>query len=224
MLFASDGLFGMVKDNDRLRDILVENSDPDEAARALIAAANAAGGEDNISAVIVDVLGEATQGAVEAEEEADPSTVIVERDGVLPATEVGRRRIPRRTLVVAGAIVLLAVMGVVFVLRPSTRTYVVSARRGHVVVLSGHPGTSESDPATGKVVRVFRNDELHEFPTAVQRSLRTGIPVDSLREASEVVAQLPRVLGPEETPTPTPKTTPTASTSPEPLPTETEAS
>lgn len=56
LLLCSDGLTGCVSDADiaaTLRDV----ADPDEAAAKLIDLANAGGGDDNITAVIVDVIG-----------------------------------------------------------------------------------------------------------------------------------------------------------------------
>ncbi|MCB9507333.1 MAG: Stp1/IreP family PP2C-type Ser/Thr phosphatase [Myxococcales bacterium] len=55
-LLCSDGLSGMLPD-DRLRSIVVESAGRglDEACRALIDAANAAGGTDNITVVLVRV-------------------------------------------------------------------------------------------------------------------------------------------------------------------------
>lgn len=55
LLLCSDGLTGCVSDADiaaTLRDV----ADPDDAARKLIELANAGGGDDNITAVIVDVV------------------------------------------------------------------------------------------------------------------------------------------------------------------------
>lgn len=53
LLLCSDGLFGMLPDG-RIADILRENADPGSACRALVDAANEAGGEDNITALVVD--------------------------------------------------------------------------------------------------------------------------------------------------------------------------
>lgn len=52
LLLCSDGLSGMVED-EQIRQILVSSGSAQEATRRLIAAANAAGGEDNISAIVV---------------------------------------------------------------------------------------------------------------------------------------------------------------------------
>jgi len=52
VLICSDGLTGMV-DVDTIRDILMAESHPTESVWALVEAANAAGGVDNISVVVV---------------------------------------------------------------------------------------------------------------------------------------------------------------------------
>jgi PPM family protein phosphatase len=54
LLFCSDGLWSMLPDP-RLYAILQEASHPEAACRALIEGANAAGGRDNITAVVVFV-------------------------------------------------------------------------------------------------------------------------------------------------------------------------
>jgi serine/threonine protein phosphatase PrpC len=200
LLFASDGLSGMVKDAD-IRDLLIEHTDPDEACTVLIDAANRAGGEDNISVVLVDVSGEAEEGA----DDDVSAPVVVERDG--GAASPGRR-VPRTALVIGGAVLLLVVMAIVFVLRPSTSSYVVATRSDNVVVLKGRPGASETEPAKGEVVKTYENADVEEFPTTVRRELHSGIVVESLREADRVVDRLPRLLGPGDTPRPTEKPTP----------------
>ena len=52
VLLCSDGLNGMLSD-DQIRDILMVNPDPNAAAKELVVTANAAGGEDNTSVIVV---------------------------------------------------------------------------------------------------------------------------------------------------------------------------
>jgi protein phosphatase len=52
LLLCSDGLTAHVMDPE-IRDILGRNADPFDAARELIVAANAGGGTDNISVIVV---------------------------------------------------------------------------------------------------------------------------------------------------------------------------
>ena len=56
ILLCTDGLTNMLKD-DEIHHIIQSNEDVEEAARALIAAANANGGRDNIAVVLVEPFG-----------------------------------------------------------------------------------------------------------------------------------------------------------------------
>ena len=56
LLLCTDGVSGLV-DDDRIASILVESPDPRDAADRLVAAALDAGGDDNATAVVVDVVG-----------------------------------------------------------------------------------------------------------------------------------------------------------------------
>ena len=55
LLLCSDGLSGMVPEEE-IKRILVEHEDPQEACDVLVRAANEAGGQDNITAVILDAV------------------------------------------------------------------------------------------------------------------------------------------------------------------------
>jgi len=54
LLLCSDGLSSMVKD-EQIRKIVLSASSPQEACRQLVQAANKAGGEDNISVIVIQV-------------------------------------------------------------------------------------------------------------------------------------------------------------------------
>lgn len=56
IVLCSDGVSGMIPDA-RMAEILAETDDPRDAADLVVAAAVAAGGEDNATAVVVDVVG-----------------------------------------------------------------------------------------------------------------------------------------------------------------------
>ena len=63
-LLCSDGLTDMLSKNEIAETIIAAERDPDAAARALVAAANAHGGEDNITVVLFEL--------VEGEPEPEP--------------------------------------------------------------------------------------------------------------------------------------------------------
>jgi PPM family protein phosphatase len=216
ILLASDGLYGMVHDADVIRDVLVRHVDPDEACRTLVEAANRAGGEDNISVVIVDVDG----GPVADADEDDQ--VVVEKveaakktpDKAEPSVAKPRSRLVRRVLLGVVALIVVGVVVVVY-LASSTTTLLVSSRGGSIVVLEGQPGDEDS-AATGKVVRRYPDEPVDQFPSPTRRQLRSGIAVESLQDAERVIDRLNRTLGARETPTPRPTTTPDGSPGPTP--------
>jgi PPM family protein phosphatase len=53
LLLCSDGLWGMLSD-DVIQGVLAAASSPQDACVALIAAANEAGGRDNITALVIE--------------------------------------------------------------------------------------------------------------------------------------------------------------------------
>jgi serine/threonine protein phosphatase PrpC len=82
LLLCSDGLTTMVPE-EGIQSIVAENEDPQRAAEALVAAANAAGGLDNITALVLFVLdGEPAAGTEAASRRREPATATV---GASPA-------------------------------------------------------------------------------------------------------------------------------------------
>ncbi len=55
LVLCSDGLSDMIRDQDIARMLLQPHSDIDERARQIVAAANEAGGRDNISLILIEV-------------------------------------------------------------------------------------------------------------------------------------------------------------------------
>jgi protein phosphatase len=70
-LLCSDGLSSMVSDEQVAAAVEAADRDPERAAEALVRAANARGGEDNITVVVFELVG-ATE-VVEAAEESSPA-------------------------------------------------------------------------------------------------------------------------------------------------------
>ena len=137
ILLCSDGLTTMVRPEE-IANILGGEPDPRRAAQLLVDAANAAGGEDNITAVIVE--------AVEVPEDDAPPAAVVD-DGH-DATETGargaKRRRPGRTLfrVALWALPILLVLAVAFAFVGwyARNTYYVGSNGGRVTVFQGIKG------------------------------------------------------------------------------------
>lgn len=98
-LLCSDGLFNEISD-DQIATILAAVTDPDEATRTLVNAANDHGGRDNITAVIVDVVSsdEAEAAWAKSSDGAAIGTASPSRDSDRPASgaDDGRRWWQRR--------------------------------------------------------------------------------------------------------------------------------
>ncbi|NDH64715.1 MAG: hypothetical protein EBY18_24395, partial [Alphaproteobacteria bacterium] len=71
-LLCSDGLSGMVDDRTLAKILGRQHDDLQATARALIAAANAAGGEDNITCVLFEIVAGGATGEDTAIIAADP--------------------------------------------------------------------------------------------------------------------------------------------------------
>ncbi len=100
-LLASDGLFGEVADGD-VATVLRTEADPDVAARTLVDMARDAGGHDNITVVIVDVVDDGGRAEAASEElaaapkpkrkakgDTAPTPVVAPDDEILPAGGAG---------------------------------------------------------------------------------------------------------------------------------------
>jgi serine/threonine protein phosphatase PrpC len=86
ILLCSDGLTSMVA-NERIQEILGRTSDPQKAANELVALANDAGGEDNITVVLVDISSSSSSSAPSphiTEETSRPETKVGKTDGSDP--------------------------------------------------------------------------------------------------------------------------------------------
>jgi protein phosphatase len=90
LLLCSDGLTTMVNEGD-IATILGEEADPDTAAQRLVDAANDAGGIDNITALVIDVLDahEADGPDSEPDLDLDPDP---DPDPELPTPDEPKRR------------------------------------------------------------------------------------------------------------------------------------
>jgi protein phosphatase len=144
LLLCSDGLTGMVQPDD-IAAALRRESDPARAAAQLVDAANAAGGEDNITVVVVAVTDEApVRDLPEPIAPIEATEVASGFDGE-STPEPGERR--RRGLRGVGRVLLWA-LPIVVVLGIAVaavgwyarKDYYVGASQGQVTVFKGVPG------------------------------------------------------------------------------------
>src|SRR5947208_1154935 len=90
ILFCSDGLTTMER-QDEMASILAREHDPKRAAQLLVDAANAAGGEDNVTAVIVEAV-EVPDDEVVDEAVAEPAVPDHDTSEIPPVKPRRRRR------------------------------------------------------------------------------------------------------------------------------------
>ncbi len=220
-LLCSDGLFNEVSDA-RIAATLRQLADPVEAARTLVSLANAGGGRDNVTCVVVDVLED--DGGAGVPMLADPgataaATLAASLKDPPPLPEPRPRRFTFRVLAfVAVLVILVAVAGL------AIRTW---ARNSYFVAATATP--------TGDKVAIYRGrpDGVLWFDPEVvtitehvvsQLTERQRVQVDgrhttsSVREATlwldSLVTTTATTVAPVSRPTTVPTTTVVPTTGP----------
>ncbi len=178
LLLATDGLTSMVPDTE-IAHVLATSPTPDDAVDELIDRAVAAGGQDNVTVVVVDVE---------------------RRGGRASAHHGSARSLWARVLWVAAAIAVVG--GAAWAARSyaSSRAYLID-EGGYVVVYEGVPGTfagltlnQRSDVTTIPV---------SSLDTITATRLAQGIQVDGLEQATALVEAY-RLRAVESSPSPAP--------------------
>ena len=207
LLLCSDGLSSMVED-DSIESVLTSESDPQRAADRLIDLANEAGGDDNITVVVIDFEsagasrrivpaaepnedeGSAPREDGRLQESAPPSTPapMRERDEE-PESERPRQRWVGK-LVVALLVLALLAGGSYAAARYtlSNSWYVGLASSGEIAIYSGIP-----DDIAGlelREVEATSSITLEDLPEFKRDDVRTGIKTESLEEAQSTLANL----------------------------------
>jgi len=206
ILFCSDGLTTMVRP-DEIAGILSREPDPKRAAQLLVDAANAAGGEDNITAVIIEAV------EVPDDEVAAPAVADDDTSDAPPVKPRGRRG---RTLfrVLVWVLPVLIVLAIAFLAVGwyARNTYFVGVNRGRVTVFQGVKGGLLAwDPTVER--RTTINADVPPLTQAQLQDVKDGKKFSSRGGADDYVARLRRGIQ-ERTPTPTTIPVPPESTVP----------
>ena len=151
IILCSDGLSGMIGDG-QIESLAVSSATPQQAADNLVAAALTAGGADNVTVVVIDVLDD---GVAEA-----ARTTLLRRAGSISAVILG----------VMAAVVLIAMAFVRSEWYLGVNGSTVGLYRG---INGSFFGVSMSELVGTSAV------ELSDLPVAVQDQLENGIRVDS---------------------------------------------
>jgi serine/threonine protein phosphatase PrpC len=220
VLLCSDGLTGMI-DTRAIAEVLDAEPDPQQAADILVDLANDAGGEDNITVVIVDVTGDggasgggrgspaATSDGAEARGGGAVGTVPRQATPPHPAEsrevdpdedpDAGsgrgpRRRWGRRLVAVVIALAVLVTGGVWAVRYSLSNSWFVSVNDGgFVTIYQGRP----EEVAGFSLSEVQEETRIRaaDLPEFLHDDLEEGIKVDSLDEARSVVANYEERVG-----------------------------
>lgn len=205
LLLCSDGLTSMV-DAERIRRTLAEADDPQRAAEDLVELANSAGGEDNITVVVLDLKDSDSSidddtGALPAatgqnersdtpvdQEVSDTSGRITRATSARPAAHRPRYWLRR---LVAGIIVLglLALAGFFVIRWQLGNSYFVGVDdSGLVTIFQGRP----EDIAGISLHSEAQQTELaiQELPEFMRDDVEEGIEADSLSDARNRVETL----------------------------------
>lgn len=194
LLLCSDGLSSMIEEP-TIADALAQEADPQHAADRLVDLANEAGGEDNVTVIVIDLVSDDHRRASATKaEEARPA-----------ATRSRSRRGVKIALLVV-LILVAAVVGARFALANSW--FVGVNEDGFVTIYRGVPdeiaGLSFSDTEQETDLAL---DDLPEFKRV---DVEEGISADSREDAEQTVADLRDLSSdPEFGPRPSPSPSPT---------------
>jgi protein phosphatase len=209
ILLCSDGLTGMVQP-DEIAATLRREDDPARAAGQLIDAANQAGGEDNITVVVVAVTDEAP--VRELPEPVEPLEAVAVPEE--PSTAPGERR--RRGLrgvgrVLVWALPILLVLGIAVAAVGwyARKDYFVSANQGRVTVYKGVPGGLAGWNPT---IEQRTDVEVADLRPAAQAQVKDKQTFSSRADAAAFVARLRAQTTTTTSTTTTSTTAPTTTT------------
>lgn len=194
LLICSDGLTSMLSD-ERIASMLQGDLDPDALAERMITAANEAGGEDNITVVILDVVGNGGSSASNpAPRVATPppppsSDDTKDGDDAEMMQEREPRRIPWRTI--AWIAIPLLLLGAGFAAAKVTLAnswFVGADEEGTVTIYQGIP--EEILGLRLQEIEEASDLDLEELPAFLRADVSEGIKVSNLEEARETVDDL----------------------------------
>ena len=187
LLLNSDGLTGMI-DEAQIEEVLTSESDPQQAADRLVELANEAGGEDNITVVLVEITDEDAAPAAQPSEQAaapPPAREDTEPGGARATESHWRRR-----LVVALVILLVLVGGGYATARYfiNNSWFVGANDDGFVTVYRGIP--DEIAGLNLKTEETTTKLALEDLPESTRENVEEGIKVDSEDDAQATVTNL----------------------------------
>ncbi len=188
LLLCSDGLTGMIGE-DEITRILTEHADPQAAANALVDAANAGGGQDNITAVVIDVL-DAT-----GEKQTEVGSPLRSASRPAVARAADRRRVrPWMVWLVAVLVVITGALWAAKALWIDNQFYV-GESNGVIALYRGIPAAPLGIDLSSAVKEFpeLSAEEVGAFPE--YQGLSDGITAASEEDARSIIEQMRTALG-----------------------------
>ncbi len=227
-LLCSDGLFNEIDDN-RIAATLRKLADPTDAANELVRLANEAGGRDNITCVVVDVLDEGSERVTSDGErilsavhgpdrvfaelrESGEHAALVMDDAKAPETDPTFAKVHRRNVVtwrvmVFGLVFVLIIAAAIgTIVYTGTNTYYVGFEGQNVVIYQGRPGgVLWIDPRVQERTPITRS----QVPEGLVAELDAGKQQPDLTSARQYVTNIESQITASSTTT-TSSTTPSS--------------
>jgi protein phosphatase len=202
LMLCTDGLTGMV-DDEQIKQVLLEEPDPQRACDRLVDLAIEAGGDDNVTVLVLDFVedsrggrltrtaraarsrqaGDVAAGPPSDREEAEPDE----------AEERPSGRFRRRFLIWAAVVVTLVVAAVIGIRLYVGQQWYVGESGGRVAIYNGLPtDVLGFDLSQVEETTALSAAEVEQVP--FWSDLRSGITAGSLEEARRIVEQIEQDL------------------------------
>ena len=206
LVLCSDGLCSMISDGE-IEEILLDNPTPAQACDALVEEALIAGGLDNVTVIVIDPLGdppsddeevtyveERVVGVPEDTEAEVPDTTSAPIASATPAKDRGGKHHRSKQkgrmapfIWALAFILILAAAGFGFYAFAQNSYYII-AENGIVSVYRGLPG-EVAGISVSWLESQAPDIDVTKLTPMVQNSLKTGISVESLDQADELISQ-----------------------------------
>lgn len=171
LILCSDGLSSMIPDSD-IENIATQSSTAQICVDNLVDAALAAGGHDNVTVVVVDLVD----------------------DGIMREA----KRVRRRNVTIAAVLALVFVLAAgIWAYTGITGSYYLGTYHGNVAVWRGLPGET-----LGFKLHWLESEtsiKLSDLPEDTQNRLKTGIPQTSVDDAQDTISKYRHQIDEEQT-------------------------
>ena len=171
LILCSDGLSSMIPDSD-IENIATQSSSAQICVDNLVDAALAAGGHDNVTVVVVDLVD----------------------DGVMREA----KRVRRRNVTIASVLALVFVLVAgIWAYTGVTGSYYLGTYHGNVAVWRGLPGKT-----LGVELHWLESEtsiKLSDLPEDTQNRLKAGIPQTSVDDAQDTISKYRHQIDEEQT-------------------------